>query len=391
MREQRLEEAGLRDAFAARGIPRASKLARFLHLGGEPAHRFVRYGVLAGLPGPDPRLLPAYLRSLEPEAFGNCGWSLSASGTYRTKKVVFRLFPEGRRSPEIIVKVAPHARDAPLLERAYRGLTVARERGLAALGRAPEPILLAQPDGLTALAERMIDGRPFEAGSTGQADCPVALDALEGLIELGERTRREAAASGVADRLGAITERFCDLYQPSDRVRTTLSDMVARLGRSHGPCPIVGVHGDPGRQNLLVDRAGRVAFLDWERWEPAGLPLWDIAHFGRSYVMWASRRSRPGARLTAVREQFVDGGPLTPFLIRALDEGSRRLGVAPGLVAPFVLSSIAAQAMWEAERLEADQLGSGHYVRVLELLCASLDAPVTRRLLALDTPDGSGR
>jgi hypothetical protein len=389
VRERRLEEAGLRDALAARGVPRAGAVARILHLGDEPTRRFVRTGRLAGLPGPDPLLLPAYLRTLDPETFGSYGWALSASGAYRTKKVLFHLFASGHRSPELIVKLVSHAADAPLLEQAYQGLTAARERGITALGRAPEPIMLARPDGVTALVERMIDGRPFETQSRGTADCPVALDALEGLIEIGERTRRSAAPGAVAAELGAIVERFIDLYRPAGHVRAVLGDAVALIGQSPEPFPIVGMHGDAGRQNLLVDRDGRVVFLDWERWEPAGLPLWDIAHFIRSYVTWATRRSRPMSRLAALKMQFVDGGPLTPFVARALEDGARRLGVEPRLVAPLVLTSFAAEAVREAERLEPQRRASGSFVRALELLCSSLDAPVTRRLLGIGATDGT--
>jgi hypothetical protein len=212
----------------------------------------------------------------------------------------------------------------------------------------------------------------------------VALDALEGLIEIGERTRRSAAPVAVAAELGSVLHRFVDLYRPGDRVRAVLGDAVSQIEGSPEPVPIVGMHGDAGRQNLVVDRDGRVAFLDWERFEPAGLPLWDIAHFARSYVTWATRRSRPVGRLAALKMQFVDGGPLTPFVARALDDGARRLGVQPSLVAPLVLTSFAADAVREAERLEPRRRGSGYFVRVLELLCASLDAPVTRRLLAID-------
>lgn len=387
VRDRHLEEAGLRDALAARGIPRAGDLARVLHLGGEPARRFVRIGRLAGLPDPGPLLLPAYLRTLDPESFANSGWAMSASGAYRTKKVLFHIFGAGQRSPDLIAKLVSHASDAPLLEQAYRGLTAAGEHGITARGRAPEAILFARPDGVTVLVERMINGRPFEGRSWGTADCPFALDALDGLIEIGELTRRSAAPGVVAAELGGIIDRFIELYRPTARVGGVLREAVRRIEQSHEEIPVVAMHGDAGRQNLLVDEGGRVVFLDWERWEPAGLPLWDVAHFARSYSSWAIRRSRPTGRLAALKSQFVDGGPLTPFVTRAFDEGARRLGVERSLIAPLVLTSLVADAVREAERLEPHRRASGYFVRALELLCASLDSPVTRRLLGID-PSG---
>ena len=384
VRDRHVEEAGLRDALAARGVPRAGDLARVLHLGGEPARRFVRVGRLAGLPDPGPLLLPAYLRALDPESFARSGWAMSASGAYRTKKVLFHIFGEGHRSPDVIAKLVSHASDAPLLEQAYRGLAAASEHGITARGRAPEPVLFARPDGVTVLVERMIDGRPFEGRSWGTADCPFALDALDGLIEIGELTRRSAAPVVVAAELSGIIDRFIALYRPTSRVGGVLREAVRRIEQSREVIPIVGMHGDAGRQNLLVDQAGRVVFLDWERWEPAGLPLWDVAHFARSYSTWATRRSRPTGRLAALKSQFVDGGPLTPFVTRAFDDGARRLGVERGLIASLVLTSLVADAVREAERLEPQRRANGYFVRALELLCASLDSPVTRRLLGID-------
>jgi hypothetical protein len=243
-------------------------------------------------------------------------------------------------------------------------------------------LLLGRRDGFTALAERVVEAQPFAAQSTGTVECAVAADAVEGLVELGERTRTEAATADVAAALADVVERFTTWYRPSDRVSASLADAIATIGASKGPLPLVGMHGDPGPQNLLVADGGRVVVLDWENWEAAGLPLWDVAHFVRAYVVWATRKSRPVSRLGAVRTQFVDGGQLTPFVARSLTVAAERLGIDGRLIAPLVLTSFVAQAVREADRLEPERLGSGHNVQVLELLCGAIDGPVTGRLLS---------
>ena len=59
--------------------------------------------------------------------------------------------------------------------------------------------------------------------------------------------------------------------------------------------PLVAVHGDFSVLNLLVDRRGIAAVVDWELAAPSGLPFRDIYKFPTSYCCYLDRAvSEPG-------------------------------------------------------------------------------------------------
>jgi hypothetical protein len=110
----------------------------------------------------------------------------------------------------------------------------------------------------------------------------------------------------VADR-GDVAAAIRDL------ARRTLP-VASRL--AGGDVPQVFEHGDLGHPNLLLDDAGRVGVLDFERAEPAGIAGHDLAFF-LTYAAMAIP-AHPSAE--AVRTAFYGARPWAmERLVRHLD------------------------------------------------------------------------
>jgi aminoglycoside phosphotransferase (APT) family kinase protein len=110
--------------------------------------------------------------------------------------------------------------------------------------------------------------------------------------------------------------------------------------------PVVLEHGDLSHPNVLVGAGDRVGVVDWERAEPAGLPVHDLAFF-LAYVAGA----RHGARTPEGQEAAVRAEETTTTT--ALRSHASELGVAEALVAPLVV------ACWARATADAWARGGG--------------------------------
>lgn len=121
--------------------------------------------------------------------------------------------------------------------------------------------------------------------------------------------------------------RFGRLLQPAldvlaahataePEVRELLADAeraVAQLGATE--LPTCAEHGDFRPPNLIIERAGSLAAVDWELAEPNGFPMYDLLFF-HDYVGEVVPGHRP--MLLAAAEQFAHHHELDPALLRPL-------------------------------------------------------------------------
>lgn len=346
---------------ADQSLNRSSALVRFTR----------RYGVLVGRGAAGSHEQPpAYLRQLASAAgisIDQHRWGLSARGEYRSRKVLFFLFDRAAATPEYIVKMTRDPALNPRLENEGRALEWLAERGIGDRETLPRVVFQGHHHDLAIVGETVIDGVPFEQRSSGAADCPLAGAAATWLTDLGVATADTSAASPleVAEALGTLFERFCQIYSLTPAQHDFLAGQIAAIGRSRSQFPLVFQHGDPGTWNIWVTPSERVAFLDWEAAEPQGMPLWDLFYFVRTYGAWAMRASSSGDIMKGFAGQFLSASPFQRLLFEVTERYRAQVGVPPELVEPLFYTCWMHRALKESTRLTAGNLERGHYFSVL--------------------------
>jgi hypothetical protein len=169
----------------------------------------------------------------------------------------------------------------------------------------------------------------------------------------------------LAESLEPLFTRFVELYQPHSDPRRFLREQIEILAELSPGVPSVFQHGDPGLWNLLVAGDGSIEFLDWEAAEPAGVPLWDLFYFYRSFCMHSVRVRGRWARMNALSRRLLDAGPLQTVLGQAIAVYRERVAVPADAVLPLFHTCWMHRALKEATRLPANRLHSGHYFGLL--------------------------
>lgn len=332
---------------------------------------------------------PRYLRSIAREAgidIDRHRWGLAARGQFNSRKVLFFLFEGASESPEYIVKMTRDPALNARLENEERALALLEEKGIGDRETLPRPAFFGHHSGLAILGETIVDGKPFRERTSGTADCPHARAAIDWLVDLGATTadRTTATPLQVVEGLQTLFKRFTRIYQIDPGHYRFLARQIAAIGSSRSGFPLVFQHGDPGTWNILVTREGRVAFLDWEAFEPHGMPLWDLFYFMRAYGAWSARMDGVKNSLKGFVQQFMADSALSQLLIEATDRYCDRSGLSKDLIGPLFYTCWMHRALKEATRLSAARLERGHYVSLLRLCIDQCDAPALRRLFSLD-------
>ena len=346
-----------------------------------------RYGVLAGRAvGPSDQP-PLYLRSIAREAgvdIERCRWGLAARGEYSSRKVLFFLFDQDSEALAYIVKMTRDPALNPRLENECHALTLLHEKGIGDRETLPQVAFFGHHSDLAIVGEVVVAGQPFEQQTSATADCPYARAAIDWLIDLGATTADTRAASPfhVAEGLRSLFRRFTEIYRLAPEHHDFLSRQLACIGQSHSSFPLVFQHGDPGTWNVLVTPTGRIAFLDWEAAERAGMPLWDVFYLMRAYGVLASRRAGTRNMLQGFAEQFLHDTPLGTLLVDSTRRSVARIGLAPALIEPLFYTCWMHRALKEATRLEPADLEKGHYLSLLRLCIDQRHTPVLERLFS---------
>ncbi len=307
-------------------------------------------------------------------------WSIAAPGVYDSQKVLVYLTPPGAQGPSWIVKVTRDPRHAERLQNEARGLG-----SLAGLGpiegmTVPGLIASGAVGRLAAVIETIVPGRPFESLLRGPDAAARLAPAFESLGGLAERSVHLVPAASVAATFGRLLDQYVAIHVPSAEDRARLAGLVERVAAWPEPIPLVTMHGDPGTWNLLAADDGRVGFLDWESFEPDGLPLWDLFHLAHAAVLVLGRSRVPRRRMWILSEHVFGSGRYSGLLLDAVRAYRDRLAIAPELVEPLFTFCWIHRALKESARRRPDDVANGHYARFARRIVASPTSPTLRRL-----------
>lgn len=351
------------------------------------ARAVTRHGVLAGRRAVDDPAPPAYVRQLaEARGIDLAGfrWGLWAGGAYSSRKLLFHLFAPQQPAPAYLVKMVRDPVFNDRLENEWRAL----ER-LAALrvgeGTLPRVAFAGWHAGLAIVGETMVDGRPFRDVARWSGDDPALHAGIEWLTALGTQTAQPGAspaqAAAVLDQLFA---QFRAIYHLDPAHERFLSEQLDALREQAGAFPLVFQHGDPGTWNVIVTPDGQPAFLDWESAEADGMPLWDLLHFLRSYVVSAARAAGQHNRLAAFAGQFIDPGGLSVVLVRAVRAYRDRLGLAAPVAEALFYTCWMHRALKQATMLAPERVDrDGHYAQLLRLCIQRREGPTLRQFFEM--------
>jgi aminoglycoside phosphotransferase (APT) family kinase protein len=307
-----------------------------------------------------------------------CRVALAAPCDYPSRKAVVFVFAPGAAAPHLVVKLTRDANFNDRLENEWRALRRLAATPVPAAGAAPEAAFLGHPAGLAALGQSAVDGTPFRRCTSATVDCPHARAATGWLLALGAATAEGAPAADAGAALGALLGRYAAIYRPSANEHDALAAAIGAIAASRDPFPLVMQHGDAGTWNLLVTPDGRPAFLDWEASEAAGMPLWDLFYFARSFAVTVARAGGVRDSLRAFDEQVAGGAALGRMVAEDVAGHAARIGLDPALVEPLLLTCWMHRALKEATRLRVSALPRGRYAALLRLCVARRDAPGLR-------------
>ncbi len=316
--------------------------------------------------------LPKFLLELaqkENHDFNHLHFGLSTRGKYNANKVIYYLFEDNARLPTAIVKMTRSADFNYRLQNEYRSLKKLVAGNFVRRGTYPEPLFFGAHNGLAVLAQKAVHGAPFRTQTTAEADCPLAKDAVEWLMQLGRASANSelVSASEAAAAIGVLYERFRQIYHLNADEALFMNAQIDMLKQHGGPFPLVFQHGDPGTWNILVGEDRRVIFIDWEAGEPHGIPLWDIFYFMRTFASWVARQQGSADALKNFRSSFLTDSPFTKMLQGIVRRYCDDIGLPEELVQPLFYTCWMHRSLKEAARLTPTTLRQGHYFNLLKL------------------------
>lgn len=307
-------------------------------------------------------------------------WSIAAPGVYDSQKVLVYLTPPGGAAPSWIVKITRDARHAERLQNEAFALGVLADLGPIEGMAVPGLVAAGSVGRLASVIETIVPGRPFEATLGGPGGIERLMPAFEGLGGLAERSAHGVSATSVAATFTRLRDQYVAIHHPSDEDRSRLAGLIERVAAWPTPIALVAQHGDPGTWNMIAGTDGRVGVLDWESFEPDGLPLWDLFHFLHAAVFILARSWIPRRRMWILSEHFFDEGRYSGLILDAVRRYRERVGIAPELVEPLFTFCWIHRALKESARRRPDDVANGHYARFARRIMASPTSPTLRRL-----------
>ncbi|MDX1416293.1 MAG: aminoglycoside phosphotransferase family protein [Candidatus Promineifilaceae bacterium] len=357
-----------------------------------------RYGVIHGGVAQGGHLSPPqYMREIAERSGLNLDqyrWGLSARGEYSSRKMLFYLFDRSHGServqPNIIVKMVRDPSFSYRLENEAQSLRQLAELGFDDPEILPQVMFAGRHAGLAVVGESIIQGVPFREKSTASAKCSFGLAALDWFIELGAATAdvQKAAPQEIGQALLLLFERFNAIYEPTTEQRDFLATQIDKISCSNSAIPLVFQHGDPGPWNMLVTPNGRVAILDWEAAEVAGMPAWDLFYFMRSYSLDAARKSGIKHRLAGFKQQFLDDTQLSQLFVKTIQRYIEAIDLDGALIEPLFYTCWMHRALKESMRLDPARLEQGHFANLIWWCRENSDSVTLQRLFFMPSKIG---
>jgi hypothetical protein len=229
---------------------------------------------------------------------------------------LFVVFPPGRREPNRAVKFArvPGYRDP--FDRDQAGLELAAT-STAAAAHAPRYLGRFEVAGYEASVETAAVGARLggvlEARGSRARKLQIVESIADWLLEVALETRRPGGSAA------AEVERLRLEVLPA----SPALDATALLGLEE--LPTVLQHNDLGSWNILVDRSGDFAAVDWESARAAGFPLWDLWYFLASVLPPIDQSH--GDHVRAFVELFGGDAPSSGLVFARTREHVQALGI----------------------------------------------------------------
>lgn len=320
--------------------------------------------------------VPAYILELA-SRYGldlhETSWSYGPARGFRSQKIVF-MVEDRATGRQLVIKSTQEPRFNDRLAAEAGALEAIHEGQLNKGFAVPEILFSAEHAGLLLVAQSKLDGVPFRQVVQPQTDSHGWDAGIAAVTALGAATARPSTAGELAGALDRLVTSYRDVFNPPDWVAAELNAVTDRLREQ--PIPAVMQHGDPGVWNMLVDDGGQLGVLDWENTDRAGMPLWDLFVFARTFGIFmadaAGVRYGPGV----FTRQLLEPGALQRALSAATKEYCSALGIGEEAVADLFILCWAQQAIREAATQPTPSWQLGRSNRYLE---ASLQTPFRLR------------
>jgi aminoglycoside phosphotransferase (APT) family kinase protein len=306
---------------------------------------------------PAPTLAHRFLETL-PRVGETCGVGREAPFVALTPRfrnsshLVFLLFPDAGETPRVVAKVAREPGPSPALEEEARRLHAVQSLRSGGFTSIPRVLACATQEGHALLVETAVAGEAIDPGRVRAQPDRACRAVIEWLLEVQGASRRAGEPGGFEH---AIQRDLAELESvgavEGELVRITHAR--ASLPAELEP-PRVLEHGDLSHPNLLMDRDGRVAVLDWESAELQGIPGTDLFFF-LAYVARARHRALAGAAAAAaVIEDLVRQPDWARPHVKRYAEA---LGVAPSALGRLFLACWVRQVAGLVRRTPKDRQG----------------------------------
>jgi len=282
-------------------------------------------------------------------------WLLLTGGEASFNKVVGLVLADDERQPRVAVKLSRcPTSDTGLLREAHALELIAAER--PALQGVPRVVFRERFGAALALCQTVVRGRPLEQWLRRGNLRDLALAVTDWFCELAGRSRASPAAEWRPRLVEPTLNGFAGLAGPA-----VVPELVARTRRlfaSFDELPLTISHGDAGPSNVLMDECQRISVIDWEDFEPRGLPVGDLSSlltllFFHLENPWHTGRFREVYRATL--------DPTTNYgRVRAecFARYASRVGVQPALVSPLSLVPWMQRSLREHQGMRDATLGA---------------------------------
>lgn len=231
---------------------------------------------------------------------------LSGGPAHRSRLLLFLIPWRGAR-PEVVLKVAFTPEEAAYLSNEFRALSGVGEAVPSALKETfPKALGLLPSNGMLAIALRALEGRTLLVPDVTRPGSTVGRRLMRSFFRRSfdwsaslARATAEPSPSAEED-LAGVAERFVEAFSLSDRAARegrAFARAVARAGLRWFPG---WQHGDITVGNVL-NRGGRLRFVDWEHGGPGSEPWFDIAYAPGAVTLLGRRQ----ANLDSVRESAL--------------------------------------------------------------------------------------